>query len=89
MIRYVNLIWIAEISANQQNMVSSFFNVYLIPFPEKYKYNPIAILNIIINSTDDSISIPKVPKKSLAKADKTAVESNVYKNIFTYFPLFG
>ena len=52
---------------------------YSIPLPAKYKNNPIAILKIIINSTDDAISIPKLPKSNFAKADNTAVDNNVYK----------
>ena len=48
----------------------------------KYKNIPIAILNIIINSTDDSISIPKLTKRKFAKADNIAVDNNVYIKIF-------
>ena len=39
-------------------------------FLVKYKNNPIAIQNIIINSFDDPISNPNLPKRNFAKADK-------------------
>ena len=55
----------------------------------KYKNIPIAILNIIINSTDDSISIPKLPKRRFAKADNMAVDNNVYIKIFILYKIYN
>ena len=55
----------------------------------KYKNIPIAILNIIINSTDDSIFIPKLPKRKFAKADNMAVDNNVYIKIFILYKIYN